>query len=564
LLRQLDEHIMKNRLHVIGWLLLALTSFGRGQTCNTATNWCGPYNPPSSSNVGVAAFNSTPPVASSQNTWGMTANDINATYGAGAAHADVVPNGAVGMNQFLEYADYYVQAYDKATGYPIFSTTQQGIPGPQPAVHAWNLGSGQCQPGSIDTVVAHDQVNSRWVLSNTNNAATDDFLCIAVSQGEDLLNASGGYQSLWNEYAFDLSTIVNIHTGLAPDIADYPRFGTFGSGANGYYYVTFDLINTQHAAKTYGLEGFAVCQIPQAPLLQGTAASATCYRYVIPAAQLNHHPSLIHTLLPADAESNSFATGTAGEYFLATENPNIQTSDHLAFWTWRMIAHEKAPINILVKTFTPGCFDLTALENTFCVPEPDSTTFIDGLGDRLMSRLAYRNLAGGETLAVTQTIAASTSKRFGKTQVRYYTLLAGAHPKVQHQGQFVDPSLFDFMPSNAIDQNGVVGYTFTGSLNTTYPELYLDTLSAAGVPGTATVVPGLLFTGSENGSPTDKNQYWGEYVSTTIDPVDNLTFWSTGGYYQKDQIGCTLGAGWAGCNWYTAIFSCTKGGANCQ
>jgi hypothetical protein len=558
-----DEHSMKNRAYAVGWLLLALSSCGWGQTCNTTTNWCGPYNPPSYSNVGVAAFSSTPPTASNQNTWGMTANDINTTYGAGTAHADVVPNGAVGMKQFLEYADYYVQAFDKATGYPILSTTQQGSPGPQPAVRAWNLGSGRCQPGSIDTVAAHDQVNSRWVLSNTNNTSTDGFLCIAVSQGEDLLNASGGYQSLWNEYAFDLSAIVNIHSGLPPDIADYERFGTFGSGTKGYYYITFDLINTYHAAKSYGLEGFAVCQIPQAPLLQGTAASATCYRYVVPSGQLTSHPSLIHTLLPADAESNSFATGSVGEYFLATENPVKQTSDHLAYWTWNMIVHEKAPTNILVNGFTPGCFDLGELENTFCVPEPDSTTFVDGLGDRLMSRLAYRNLPGGETLAVTQTIAASTSKRFGKTAVRYYTMLAGAHPKVQYQGQFVNSSLFYFMPSNAIDANGVVGYTFTGSLGTTYPELYLDTLSSTGVPGTATVVPGLLFTGAENGSPTDKNQFWGEYVSTTIDPADNLTFWSTGGYYQTDQIGCTLAGGWAGCDWYTAIFSCAKGGSNC-
>jgi hypothetical protein len=555
---------VKNRIHAVGWLLLAFTSLGWGQTCNSKTYWCGPYNPPGFSNPGVAAFNTTPPNASNQNTWGMTASDINTTYGAYMAHADVVPNGAAGMNQFLEYADYYVQAYDKTTGYPIFSTTQQGSPGPQPAVHAWNLGSGQCQPGSVDTVAAHDQVNSRWVLSNTNNTATDSFFCIAVSQGEDLLNVSGGYQSLWNEYAFDLSAIVNVHSGAPPDIADYERFGTFGSGTSGYYYVTFDLINTNHAQKSYGLEGFAVCQLPQAPMLQGTPGSATCYRYVIPSSQLSHHPSLIHTLLPADAESNSFPTGTGGEYFLATENPNKQTSDHLAFWTWNMIVHKKAAINILVNTFTPGCFDLGALEDTFCIPEPDSTTRVDGLGDRLMSRLAYRNLTGGEMLAVTQTIAASTGKPFGKTRVRYYTLVPNStHPKVRYQGQFADSSLYYFMPSNAIDGNGVVGYTFTGSLGTTYPRLYLDTLNAAGAPGTATLVPGLLFTGAENGSPTDKNQFWGEYVSTTIDPADNLTFWSTGGYYQKDQIGCTREAGWTGCDWYTAIFSCTKGGSNC-
>src|SRR5580700_5180666 len=79
------ERIMKNRSYVVGWLFLVLTSLGWGQgpTCNTSTYWCGPYSPPSTSNVGVSAFKSTPPIPNTgQNTWGMTANDINSFYDA--------------------------------------------------------------------------------------------------------------------------------------------------------------------------------------------------------------------------------------------------------------------------------------------------------------------------------------------------------------------------------------------------------------------------------------------------------------------------------------------------
>jgi hypothetical protein len=322
-------------------------------------------------------------------------------------------------------------------------------------------------------------------------------------------------------------------------------------------------------------------------MLNGNSSvSATCYRYLVPSSQLSQYPSLIHTLLPADADSNSFATGTAGEYFLATENPSSgDTSDQLAFWTWTMITNESSQINVSVNTFTPGCYDSTSLENTFCVPSLDSSInpldLVDGLGDRLMSRLAYRNLAVpcsprticGEMLAVTQTTAVSSSNAFGQTQVQYYTFANPSQstgPTVEYQGEFVDTSsssLFYFMPSNAIDANGNVGYTFTGSSAAVLPALYLDTLDPTGTPGTATVVPGRSFTGSENDENTtpDHNQYWGEYVSTTIDPSNDLKFWSIGGYYETDQVGCTSSASpaWSGCNWYTTIFSCTKGGTNC-
>ncbi len=194
-----------------------------------------------------------------------------------------------------------------------------------------------------------------------------------------------------------------------------------------------------------------------------------------------------------------------------------------------------------------------------------------------MSRLAYRNLVPndcssprdpqcGEVLAVTQTIAVSSNNPFGQTQVRYYTIHnpSQSSATIEYEGQVSNSSLYYYMPSNAIDKNGNVGYTFTGSDSATHPHLYLDTLSTFGVAGTAEVVPGLTFNGSENGGTTqDGNQFWGEYVSTTIDPSDDLTFWSVGEYFKNgDQSGCT-GPNFPTCSWYTAIFSCKKGDSNC-
>ena len=360
---------MRNRSYVIGWLFLALASLGWGQgpSCNTTTYWCGPYPLTGSADLNNLAFFTTDESSQNQNSWGMTANDILVTNQTPIP--DVVPNGGIGQDQYLEAASKYVQAYERSTaGLPVFSKTLEGSPAPQPASFLWaqNL-TDDCGRGKYlqpDITAAHDPGNSVWVVTTTsnildqNNNPTDSFVCIAVSLGEDLLNKDGDFKSYWNGYAFDLSSLLPTHNNI-PDIADYARFGTFGGPTNGSYYITFDLINQNPPTGSYGLEGFGVCQIPQAQLQGGgtNSPTATCYRYVVPASQLTSHPSLIHTLLPADADSNSFPSNTAGEYFLATENPNPNngdTSEYLAFWTWNMITHLDAEVDINVGRAPPA------------------------------------------------------------------------------------------------------------------------------------------------------------------------------------------------------------------
>jgi len=53
------------------------------------------------------------------------------------------------------------------------------------------------------------------------------------------------------------------------------------------------------------------------------------------------------------------------------------------------------------------------------------------------------------------------------------------------------------MPSNAIDKDQNVGYTFSGGNATVYPHLYLDTLDPSGGQGTVIVVPRRSFTDAE-------------------------------------------------------------------
>ena len=99
-----------------------------------------------------------------------------------------------------------------------------------------------------------------------------------------------------------------------------------------------------------------------------------------------------------------------------------------------------------------------------------------------------------------------------------------------------------------------------------YPSIYANTLNATGTLGTATSVQ------AGSNSITDKcNHHWGEYVSSSIDPSDNLTFWAAGEYLSNAESTChgvdvpdgCNSAEYSGCNWQTAVFTCQKGSGFC-
>jgi len=57
---------------------------------------------------------------------------------------------------------------------------------------------------------------------------------------------------------------------------------------------------------------------------------------------------------------------------------------------------------------------------------------------------------------------------------------------------------------------------------------------------------------------------WGEYVSVSIDPGDDVTFWGTGEYFGTTQTQCPgTSNNHTTCTWETQIFNCYKGNGFC-
>jgi hypothetical protein len=553
---------------------------------NNATSTC------SGGNAGIT-FNTTTPAATARSNpfEGVDAASIFATTATGknpGQEAD--PNGAVGptdsngVGQYLEFAGNFVQAFDKASGSGIFCCGLDGVSAAPQSLSALLSTSGDCVGPSFDGIASYDRIDGAFVLANIFNVVdkttmTSTYnLCIMVSSASASQPASNLEGAAWNAYAYSLTPTIPINTdpnapANTPYFPDYLRFGTWSDG----FYVAWDLEDSYNPLN-FNIVGFEVCKLDKTDIIAGLSSTPPqCYSYIPNyAVNTEANRSLIHTLLPADFEgANAPPSTTAGEYFLALVNPrNPGTNDtcssitapclsnQLAFWTWSGLTNGAGPTYITMPThaFTPGCYNPHDPYDTYCVPETYGGV-IDGLGDRLAYRLAYRYITGttnAEYLAVAHTVQENANQQTG---LRYYKILAGTSPQPVLIGDLQAAPNFLSMPSVAMDKNGDLGITYTQTGINYDPSPFFVTVDSSGNQGSPVAILGNA-SGTTGQDETDTN--WGEYVSVTTDPSDDLTFWAVDEYMNGDQLpppsSCNIKQfNGVGCTWASTIFTCQKG-----
>lgn len=561
-------------------------------TCPTPSPvqvWCQGNNNRSTCPGGTfkAAFYTTTPASGSWTNQfeGLDAVSILESNSTPRNQADpyggVGPMNANGIGQYLEVAGGYLQAFDKATGNGIFSHRANTSAIPQSLSGLFYPGgSTYCGVGSADAFATYDRIDGVFVAGNTFHPGSNGtyYYCIGVSASLGGVPASNleGYnnQSYWNVYAYDLTPSIPTNAEGQTYFPDYSRFGTWNDG----FYVAFDLEDP--ATNDVNIIGFEVCQLDKADIVAGLSSNPpVCYTYIpgYVTGKNGTNASLIHTLLPADFEgNNSIPSNTAGEYFLALVNPSNTgastqctkspcTSDQLAFWTWSGFASGAGPtyITFPAHPYTPGCYNLQHPWITTCIPEPYGGVS-DSVGDRLMSRLAYRYLTGtksGEYLAVAHTIQENANTH--RTGVQYYQIAAGKSPSVSMIGDLQDTQnlFFVSMPSVAMDMDGDLGIAVTVTGNNSVSAYNYDpsplfvTVSSNGMIDSPVEV--LENSGTSGQDETDS--FWGEYIGVGSDPDDDLSFWSVNEYMNGNQTSSCSGALTTGCTWATRVFKCKKG-----
>ena len=388
--------------------------------------------------------------------------------------------GAVGPRHYVQMVNAGVAIFDKAGVV---------LAGPLLTNAIWAGFGGGCEANNDgDGMVLYDRMADRWVISQFSVTTQPMLECVAVSQTAD---PTGAY----HRYAFSYGA----------SMPDYPKLAVWPDA----YYATYNMFN---AAGTAYL-GAQVCALDRAAMLAGQPATQQCfttsttYGGLLPSHLDGRRPP------PAGAPNTHVALGA--------------TATTLAVWQFHV--DWATPANT---TFTgPATVNVLAHADPCpmgnCVPQLGTSNKIDALGDRLLTRLAYRNHGSFEALVVNHTVAVG-----GSAGVRWYELRNPAAPVLQQSGTIATTGAWRWMASVAEDQVGdlALGYSHSDPTAGTgsYPSIRYAGRAWNDAAGLIGLTEAVLHAGG--GAQTGTLGRWGDYTSMTVDPVDDCTFWYTNQY----------------------------------
>ena len=406
-------------------------------------------------------------------------------------------DGAPGTTQYVQYINTMYAVYDKSGNMVL---------GPLSGNAFWSGFGGACQnDDSGDPIIRFDAAAQRWVVAQfaLNNSAPD-YECIAVSKTSD---ATGAYY----RYAFPLSYF-----------PDYPKVGVWPDA----YYFTFNNFTISGS----NFIGADVCAADRTNMLAGNAATMQCF-------QQNSNQ---YSFLPSDLDGATPPVAGAPNFFVELDPLGGADLDmykfHVDFATPANSTFT-GPTEIPVAAFTPLC-----PATGYCVAQPTAgSDVLEGLGDRLMYRLVYRNFGDHTTLLMSHAVQAGSSGG-----ARWYEIRnPETTPTVFQSGTFAPDSQYRWMPAIAMDQNQdiAVGFSRSGSGAGQYPAL----VYAGRVPGDpAGTLESEVVLKAGAASQVSPYARWGDYSSLTVDPTDDCTFWFSEEYMRASGQN-------SGFNWSTAI-----------
>ena len=402
----------------------------------------------------------------------------NGDYGFAPNAAPPDTNGAVGATQYVQWVNESFAVFDKSTGAIVY--------GPAGGNTLWSTFGGGCETNNDgDPIAQYDKAGGHWVMTQFSVSTTPYLQCVAVSTTSD---ATG----TWNRYSFSFTN----------QFPDYPKLGVWPDA----FYTSYNIFTNGTS-----FAGAKVCAWPRAAMENGGAAIQECF-------QLS---TAYGSLLPADLDGTISPPLNSPGYFL-NFGANV-----LNIWKFHAdFATSSATLSgptqpTGVPAFAEACSGGT------CVPQQGTRQALDSLGDRLMYRLAYRNLGTHESLVVTH----SVNPGDGTSGLRWYELQQTAvAPWAVTQASTYAPTdgLYRWMGSAAMDKNGDIAVGSSISSSSTFPSIIITgRVPALDAPNTLRAAQTVK---SGTGSQLRNLNRWGDYSALTIDPTDDCTFWYTNEY----------------------------------
>ncbi|HEY8205339.1 MAG TPA: fibronectin type III domain-containing protein [Pyrinomonadaceae bacterium] len=391
-------------------------------------------------------------------------------------------NGEVGATQYVQIVNEGYQVFDKTSG-----ASQLG---PSGIATLWSGFGGVCQNnGSGDPVVLYDQLANRWVISQFAGVSIPTDECIAVSTSSD---ATGSY------FRYDYH--------LGSNFFDYPHLGVWPDA----YYMSMNVFNSTGTA-FLGPQPFA---FDRAKMLVGQPGTFISTGITGGSSEESY--------LPADLDGSNPPPAGAPATF-------VEWPGGGSYRTFHFHVDFATPANSTFTLFaSPAAAGFTALcsGTRSCVPQNGTTSRLDGIGDRLMFRLAYRNFGDHESVVGNYTVSANSV-----AGVRWFELrdVSAGPVSVFQESTYQPDSTWRWMGSAVMDQQGNIAIGYSASSASIFPQIRYAGRLATDPLNTLSQAESTLFAGT--GSQTGTSSRWGDYSDITVDPVDDCTFWYTTEYY---------------------------------
>jgi hypothetical protein len=422
-------------------------------------------------------------------------------------------DGQVGPNHYVQIVNAsgqgaWVQVWDKSGGllYSFGYNAMWPSSGSGSRCHTYGYG---------DPVVLYDQLADRWLLTQFTYPPSGPYNeCVAVSKTGTPTNNPGD----WWLYEF---TVHNTK------LNDYPKFAVW---PDGYYMTANQFLNGLSWA------GAGVWVFDRTAMLSG---SATTYIYF----DLYNLNSDYGGLLPSNLMGSNPPPVGAPNYLMSVDmdwnGPGTDDILHV-FEVYTNWADPGSSTVTLANDLVVAPFDWNFANEGADVPQPGTSQGLDGLGDRLMMHLWYRNFGDHEALVVNHTVDVGSDQH----GIRWYEIRGGnvdttlADATIYQQGTYAPDGNHRWMGSLAMDQLGNMALGYSLSSNTVYPSIGYAGRLASDPLNTLPQSEAEIITGS--GSQTGADPYgrgrWGDYSALSVDPLDDCTFWYTQEYIQTTGI----------------------------
>jgi hypothetical protein len=355
---------------------------------------------------------------------------------------------------------------------------------------------------TTDPRVRYDRRTNRWFVLMITIAVPNRFV-VAVSDGPTI---SAG--TVWAQYQW-ANTRTEAGSGAFGCLADYPSLGidedALYIGVNQFCGSSFSSL---------GFDSVSVYVLNKAALVGG-ALSVAQFDGVLPSRNSNgiYSPQGVDNV---DSNTN------AG-YVIGVDN---------AFFG-SLVLHRISSPGAAPSISAPIAIGVAPTALPVDVPHPGGTLPLDGLDDRLLQAvIRHGRLWTSQQIEVNTTGQAAATG--GRNAVRWYELGGlDATPSVVQSG-----TVFDNTPSNpvhywmgALMPNGqghvALGMSTAGAttrVNTAFTgRLATDAAGAMDAP--LVYSNNTAFAYNQQSAP-ETSQRWGDYSYTSVDPDDDMTFWT--------------------------------------